>query len=110
MIRGVVYQVDLGPARGHEQRGRRYALVVSPSDSPLSAVTVVPTSTSAGAGIHRPEMKIAGRTTRFLVDRVRTVDVDDIGEPVDHLSRDELAQVEHALANYLGLTSAGATE
>ncbi len=36
MIRGAVYRVDLSGARDHEQRGRRYGIVVSPSDSPLS--------------------------------------------------------------------------
>jgi len=43
-------------------------LVLSPSDSPLSVVTVIPTSTSAGPSIHRPEFEIAGRPTRMLVD------------------------------------------
>ncbi|ACZ30773.1 transcriptional modulator of MazE/toxin, MazF [Xylanimonas cellulosilytica DSM 15894] len=104
MIRGVVYQVDLGQApRGHEQRGRRYGLVVSPSDMALSVVTVVPTSTSAGPAVYRPEMEVAGRATRFLVDQVRVIDIDYIGEPVDYLTRDQMAQIEHTLANYLGL-------
>nr|MDT0667196.1 type II toxin-antitoxin system PemK/MazF family toxin [Micromonospora sp. DSM 115978] len=32
VIRGAVYRVDLGDAkRGHEQRGRRLGLVLSPS-------------------------------------------------------------------------------
>ena len=32
MLRGAVYRVDLGETkRGHEQRGRRYGLVISPS-------------------------------------------------------------------------------
>lgn len=48
MIRGAVYRVDFGDAkRGHEQRGRRYAVVISPGSMPWSVVTVVPTSTSA---------------------------------------------------------------
>lgn len=40
--------IDLGRQRGHEQGGERLGLVGSPSDSPLSVVTVRPTSTSAG--------------------------------------------------------------
>lgn len=104
MIRGAVYAVDLGRPRGHEQGGRRLGLVVSPSDSPLSVVTVVPTSTSAGPSIHRPELEVAGRATRFLVDQVRSIDVDHVhGDPVDFLNRDELAEVELALAHYLGV-------
>lgn len=82
-------------------------LVVSPSESPLSVVTVVPTSTSAGPSIHRPQLDIEGRPTRMLVDQVRLVDVDYVvGDPVDFLSRDELAEVELALAQYLGVLDA----
>jgi mRNA interferase MazF len=104
VIRGAVYRVDLGRPRGHEQGGKRLGLVVSPSDSPLSVVSLIPTSTSAGRSIHRPELEIAGRSTRVLVDQVRSIDVDYvIGDPVDYLTRDELAEVENALARYLGV-------
>ena len=107
MIRGAVYRIDLGLARGHEQHGKRLGLVVSPSDSPLSVVTVVPTSTSAGASVHRPEVEIAGRRTRMLVDQIRSIDIDHlVGEPVDYLVRDELAAVELAIAHYLGVQDA----
>ena len=107
MIRGAVYRIDLGRARGHEPRGKRFGLVVSPSDSPLSIVTVIPTSTSAGPSIHRPELEIAGRPTRLLIDQTRSIDVDYVvGEPVDYLTRDELAAVELALAHYLGIQDA----
>lgn len=106
MIRGAVYRIDLGQARGHEQRGRRLGLVVSPSESPLSVVTIVPTSTSAQPAIHRPELEVAGRTTRMLVDQIRSIDTDYlIGDPVDYLSRDRMAEVELALAHYLGIAS-----
>lgn len=106
MIRGAVYRVDLGQARGHEHRGRRLGLVISPSESPLSVVTVIPTSTSAQPAIHRPELEVVGRATRLLVDQVRSIDTRYlVGDPVDYLSRDEMAEVEHALAHYLGLDS-----
>lgn len=59
MIRGAVYRIDLGQARGHEQRGRWLGLVISPSDSVLPVVTVVPTSTSARPAIHRPTVELA---------------------------------------------------
>lgn len=105
MIRGAIYRIDLGQPRGHEQRGKRLGLVVSPSESPLSVVAVIPTSTSARPAIHRPELEIAGRPTRLLVDQIRSIDTDYIvGEPVDYLSRNQLAEVEFALAQYLGIT------
>lgn len=104
MIRGAVYRIDLGEARGHEQRGKRLGLVLSPSDSPLSFVTVVPTSTSAGSSIFRPTVEIAGRETRVLVDQIRTIDIDYVtGDPVDYLTRDAMAEVESAVARYLGM-------
>lgn len=108
MIRGAVYRIDLGSsARGHEQRGRRLGLVVSPADSPLTVVTVVPTSTSAGPSIHRPLLEIAGSQTRLLVDQIRSIDVDHVvGDPVDYLTRDEMAEVESAIGHYLGVGTA----
>lgn len=107
MIRGAIYRIDLGRPRGHEQGGKRLGLVVSPSDSPLSVVAVIPTSTSAGSSIHRPELEVAGRPTRMLVDQIRSIDVDYVvGDPVDYLTRDQLAEVELALAHYLGVQGA----
>ncbi|QXE39117.1 type II toxin-antitoxin system PemK/MazF family toxin [Streptomyces sp. GMY02] len=105
VIRGAVYRVDLGDAkRGHEQRGRRYGLVMSPSSMPWSVATIIPTSTSAQAAVFRPELEIAGSLTRLLVDQIRTVDVAFIhGDPVHFLDRDELAEVEHAVSHFLGL-------
>jgi mRNA interferase MazF len=45
-----------------------------------------------------------GRDTRILVDQIRTIDVSYVvGELVDYLSRDDMAQVEHNLSRYLGL-------
>lgn len=108
MIRGAVYRIDLGRPRGHEQGGRRLGLVLSPSDSPLSVITVVPASTSAGPSIHRPELEIAGRATRLLVDQIRSIDMRYlVGDPVDYLTRDRLADTELAVAHYLGLPDAG---
>ncbi|WP_143587992.1 type II toxin-antitoxin system PemK/MazF family toxin [Tersicoccus phoenicis] len=107
MIRGAVYRVDLGRPRSHEQGGKRLGLVLSPSDSPPSVVTVVPTSTSAGPSVHRPELEVAGRLTRMLVDQIRSIDVNYIvGDPVDHLTRDQMGEVELALAHYLGVQDA----
>ncbi|WP_425356922.1 type II toxin-antitoxin system PemK/MazF family toxin [Streptomyces inhibens] len=105
MIRGAVYRIDFGDAkRGHEQRGRRFGLVLSPTSMPWSVATVVPTSTSAQPSVFRPEVELAGTSTRFLVDQIRTVDTSFIhGDPIHYLDRDELAEVEHAVTRYLGL-------
>jgi mRNA interferase MazF len=107
VIRGAVYRIDRGRPRGHEQGGKRLGLVISPSDSPLSVVTVVPTSSSAGPSIHRPEIEIAGRPTRMLVDQIRSIDTRYVvGDPIDYLTRDQLIEVELALVHYLGVQEA----
>jgi mRNA interferase MazF len=67
-------------------------------------VTVLPTSTSAQASVFRPEVVIAGRETKILIDQVRTIDVSYVaGDLVDCLSRDGMAQVEHGISRYFGL-------
>jgi mRNA interferase MazF len=69
-----------------------------------SLVTIVPTSTSAQPAVFRPAVDIDGEQTRFLVDQIRSIDTDYlIGDPVHYLERHELAEVEHAVASYLGL-------
>jgi mRNA interferase MazF len=105
MIRGAVYPVDLGDAgRGHEQRGRRLGLVISIEQDVWSAVTIIPTSASAQASVFRPEVVVAGRDTKVLIDQIRTIDVSQVtGEIVDYLTRDDMAQVEHGLSRYVGL-------
>jgi len=109
VIRGAIYRIDLGNARGHEQRGKQLGLVLSPSDSALSVVTVVPTSTRARPAINRPEIEIAGQPTRLLVDQIRSIDVDYVvGEPVDYLAHEQLLEVELTVAHYLGIQDAAA--
>lgn len=105
MIRGAVYPVDLGDAkRGHEQRGRRLGLVISIEQSTWSTVTILPTSTTAQSAVFRPDVIIAGRETKILIDQIRTIDTSYVtGELVDYLSRDDMAHVEHSLSRYLGL-------
>ncbi len=105
MIRGAVYRIDLGAARrGHEQRGRRYGLVLSPSDMAWSVVTIVPTSTQAQPAVFRPEIELGGVRARFLIDQLRSIDVRFIdGEPASFLGPDELEKVEIAVSRYLGL-------
>jgi mRNA interferase MazF len=105
MIRGAVYPVDLGEAkRGHEQRGRRLGLVISIEQNAWFTVTILPTSTSAQAAIFRPDVVIAGRDTKILIDQIRTIDTRYVaGELVDYLSHDDMAQVEHCLSRHFGL-------
>ena len=56
------------------------------------------------AAVFRPDVVIAGRDTKILIDQLRTIDTSYVtGELVDYLSRDDMAHVEHSLSRYLGL-------
>jgi mRNA interferase MazF len=89
---------------GHEQRGRRYAVVVQGDElAALSTVVVAPTSTDAVPSTFRPEVGLAGRRTRVLVDQVGAFDVSRFGRRVGRLAHSELREVDEALQLVLGL-------
>lgn len=90
-------------ARGHEQSGSRFALVVHSDLLPLSTLLVAPTSTSAKPATFRPEVEILGQTTRVLVEQTAAVDPSRLGEPVGRLSLSEMQQVEASLRMVMGL-------
>ena len=90
-------------ARGHEQAGARYAVVVQSDLLPLSTWLVAPTSTSARAATFRPEVIIDDRPTRVLAEQTSAVDPQRLGEPAGHLSLEELRQVDAALRLVLDL-------
>ena len=69
-MRGEVYRLrSPRGARGHEQAGVRYAVVVQSDLLPLSTWLVAPTSTSARAATFRPEVSIEGRSTKVLAEQ-----------------------------------------
>ncbi|MDP9219194.1 MAG: type II toxin-antitoxin system PemK/MazF family toxin [Actinomycetota bacterium] len=103
-MRGEVYR--LRPprrARGHEQTGARYAVVVQSDQVPLSTLLVAPTSTSARPASFRPEVQIAGRTTRVLAEQTAAVDPSRLGDPAGSLTFEELRRLDAALRVVLDL-------
>jgi mRNA interferase MazF len=84
-------------ARGHEQRGNRYAVVVQSDLLPLSTWLVAPTSTSARPASFRPEIEIAGKSTLVLVEQTAAIDPQRLGQLVGHLTRQEMSAVDNAL-------------
>lgn len=104
-MRGDVYELPAPRnARGHEQRGNRYAVVVQSDLLPLSTWLVAPTSTSARPASFRPEVELLGGTTLVLVEQTAAVDPERLGRLVGHLSARELADVDDALRTVLDLT------
>ena len=105
-MRGDVYRLRRPrDARGHEQAGPRYAVVVQAEDlAALSTWIVAPTSTGRRAASFRPEVEIDGVRTRVLVEQVTAVDPEvRLGERVGRLAPHEMADVDAALSVVLGL-------
>ncbi len=103
-MRGDVHQLKAPrDARAHEQRGRRYAVVVQSDLLPLSTWLVAPTSTSARPTSFRPEVEIQGKTTSVLAEQTAAVDPERLGDLVGHLTRHEMSAVDEALRTVLHL-------
>lgn len=105
-MRGDLYRLRAPrDARGHEQQGTRYAVVLQADElSPLSTWVVAPTSTSAPERSFRPSIEIDGTTTRVVVDQMTPIDHSvRLGEFAGRLSRQELLDVDNATRLLLGL-------
>ncbi len=105
MVRGEIFRLPaLRRARGHEQRGARYAVVVQADEMlGLSTLLVTPTSQSALAASFRPVITIAGAETRALVEQTTVVDPQRLGKSAGRLSASEIHALDEALALILGL-------
>lgn len=104
MQRGDIFDLRLPKGVGHEQQGGRFGVVVQ-SDAflPRSVVLVAPTSRSAKPASFRPEIEIAGSSTRVLVEQVGAVDINRLGDLTGHLTPEEQWGVDNALLTVLGL-------
>jgi mRNA interferase MazF len=105
MTRGEVFRLPaLRHARGHEQRGRRYAVVVQAEELlGLSTVLLAPTSTRAQPASFRPTLSLDGEQTRVLVEQTTAVDAQRLGHSAGRLDARELRDLDAALALVLGL-------
>lgn len=103
MTRGEVYRLRLPARRGREQTGARYAVIVQAEELlGLSTAVVAPTSRSAAAATFRPRIELDGEPTRVLVEQIRAVDLERLGERA-RLSPSEQRAVDEALGLVLGL-------
>lgn len=104
MLRGNVFALRLPKGIGHEQRGKRFGVVVQ-SDAllPRSVVLIAPTSRSAKPASFRPEIEVDGSLTRVLVEQVGAIDIGRLGELAGHLTPQEQWGVDTALLTVLGL-------
>ncbi len=105
MVRGELFRLPPPRgARGHEQRGARYAVIVQADEFlDLSTVLVSPTSASARPATFRPAITLDSSETRVLVEQTTVVDPARLGGSAGRLDPDELRAVDEALALVLGL-------
>ena len=70
---------------------------------PRSVIIVAPTSRSARAASFRPEIEVAGESTRVLVEQINAVDAQRLGDFLCHVAPEEMWGIDEALATLLGL-------
>jgi mRNA interferase MazF len=103
VTRGEIFRIRL-PGRGREQRGPRHGVIVQADELlALSTVVIAPTSRSAAPATFRPEVEVAGERTRILVEQLRAVDLERLGDSAGRLTARELRAVDAALELVLGL-------
>ena len=104
-MRGDLYRLKAPRnARGHEQTGSRYAVVVQSDDLPLSTWIIAPTSTGRQSASFRPEIEIDGRKTRVMVEQLTVIDPQlRLGEFAGRLATSEMRAVDDALMAVLAL-------
>ncbi|WP_286975079.1 type II toxin-antitoxin system PemK/MazF family toxin [Acetomicrobium sp. UBA5826] len=108
--RGEIWLVDLNPVRGHEQAGRRPALVVSVDSfnhGPAGLVIVIPITTKdkgipLHVGVFPPEGGLSDQSFIKCED-VRSVAKERLVRCLGRVEEGTLAEVEDRLRILLGL-------
>lgn len=104
MRRGDVFELRLPKGTGHEQRGRRYGVVVQADEFlPRSVVVIAPTSRSARPASFRPAIEVERQATCVLVEQLGAVDSGRLGKLVSHVTPEEQWGIDDALLTLLGL-------
>jgi len=107
-VRGDIYEVSGSRhASGHEQRGRRHAIVVQSDDLMLSTVLVALTTTGSFVAAWHPEIDMDGTKVRVLVEKTGAVDVNRLGAFKGRVEPHEMAAIDNALNMVLGLDTRG---
>ncbi|MDQ3659700.1 MAG: type II toxin-antitoxin system PemK/MazF family toxin [Actinomycetota bacterium] len=103
-MRGDIYELRLPKGSGHEQRGRRFGVVLQADEFlPRSVVVIAPTSRGARPASFRPEIEINKQSTRLLIEQLGAVDVGRLGKLVGHVTSEEGWEIDDSLMAVLGL-------
>jgi len=105
VVRGEVFRLPSPrSARGHDQRGARFAVVVQADEFlHLSTTVVAPTSATARPASFRPTIAVDGKDTRVLVEQTTVVDAQRLGPSAGRLDAREQRAIDDALALLLDL-------
>lgn len=104
MRRGEVFELRLPRGKGHEQKGKRFGVIVQADELlPRSVVLVAPTSRSARPASFRPAIAIEDQLTIVLVEHVGAVDTTRLGDLVGHVTPEEMWGIDEALLTVFGL-------
>ncbi|MBA3430911.1 MAG: type II toxin-antitoxin system PemK/MazF family toxin [Actinobacteria bacterium] len=104
MLRGDIYELRLPKGTGHEQRGRRFGVVVQADEFlPRSVVIIAPISRSARPASFRPEIEVNSEVTRVLAEQLGAVDAGGLGNLVGRITPEEQWGIDDALLTVLGL-------
>ena len=106
-MRGDVYVLRAPrDARGHEQQGQRFGVVVQADHLlALSTWLIAPTSTVAQPASYRPVVEVSGQVTSVIVEQTTALDPERrLGDQVGRLRPAELMAVDQALRDVLSLS------
>ncbi len=109
--RGTVILVNLDPTVGHEQRGRRPAVLVSDpavvADQRFPLLCLVPITATPGEGALYPQLPPGSsgliKTSFALVDQLRSVDKRRVRRVLGRVAEKDLAAIDEGLLPYRGL-------
>jgi mRNA interferase MazF len=103
-VRGDIHRLRSDKqAKGREERGARFAVVLQADYLALSTVIVAPTSTSASRTEFRPRIHVDATPTLVLVEKAGSVDLSSIGEQVGRVTPAEQQEIDEALRDVFQL-------
>jgi mRNA interferase MazF len=104
--RGAIYWVNLDPTIGSEiQKTRPGAIVSNDAQNMVGKRVIIAPATSVVTKIYPFEVviDIAGKKSKVMLDQIRTVDCQRLGNKIGKLTLDEIEALDKALKLVLSL-------
>ena len=107
LCRGEVYWVNLDPTVGSEIRKTRPGLIVSNNaQNQASKRVIIAPLTSVISKIYPFEVRVSikGKESKVMLDQIRTIDCQRLGEKLGKLTSQEMENIDKVLKFVLALT------